>query len=256
MHHWTGYAHLTLPGSVQARKVWGFSVPQEAMHYPFLMHCILAFSAYHLAHINVTSSQRYRILASSHQAESLAALNRALPDINSRNCHAMFACGALLSLNAFVDVDEANLTVLMDIFRLLRGMNSILESTQTLVHTGPFAAILRPIQDPPKPPPLLSSMMAELQASAANLKGHEDTDGVIAATQHLKEALQHGIETSTHPALHTTTYWPIKLDALFLEQLKGGDGLGVRKLLNTYLSIVEYAGTEWWFLSGWRNVAR
>ncbi|KAH7122645.1 hypothetical protein B0J11DRAFT_581339 [Dendryphion nanum] len=256
MHHWTGYAHLTIPGSSQARQVWGFSVPQEAMRYPFLMHCILAFSAYHLSHINPSCGQRYRLLASMHQAESLAAMNHVLPDINSRNCHAMFASAALLTLNAFVDTEEANVEGLIEIFRLLRGMNMVLESTQTLVHTGPFASILRPIEDPPKPPPLLSSLMAELQNTIAEFQGQEDLEGVASATQHLKDALQHGIDSSMHPALNTTTYWPIKLEQTFLEHLRCRDSPAVTKLLDQYLSVVEFAGTEWWFLSGWRNVAR
>jgi len=42
MHHFTAYAYLTMPGHEATKQVWGYSVPQEAFRFPFLMHSILA----------------------------------------------------------------------------------------------------------------------------------------------------------------------------------------------------------------------
>lgn len=248
MHHYTADAHLSMPGVDQARQAWGYSVPQEAFQHPFLMHCLLAFSAYHLAYLNPASRPHYRVLASTHQACGLAAINKVLPVVDESNCHALFAAASLITLNAFADSDIASVDALLDIFHLLKGMDAVLESTEPLVHNGPFAPILRVLSDPPNPPPGLLAYLADLQSAANTLHSNpEQTQAII----DLRDSLQHGLENSSHPALRAVMYWPIKLRPGFIDMLREGKG---KESMECYLKIMEYAATEWWFLASWRNV--
>ncbi|KAF2012824.1 hypothetical protein BU24DRAFT_259431 [Aaosphaeria arxii CBS 175.79] len=254
MHHYTAHAYLSLPGSPAAKETWGFCVPQEALQFPFLMHCILAFSAYHLAHIKPSSQRKYRYLASTHQAAVLGELNKVLLEVTARNCHAIFATASMITLNAFAEAENATMDNLMEVFHLLRGMDTVLSSTESLVHNGPFATILKSDADTPRPPPLLSAMIAELQVAAATV--HDDPHGSKAAMLQLKDALQHGIDTSRHAAFRATVYWPIKLNSAFIELLKSKENDSANEVLEYYLKVLELAGTDWWWLSGWRNFAR
>jgi uncharacterized membrane protein len=63
----------------------------------------------------------------THQAAAIAGLNHVLPDITSSNCHALFAATSLIMLNAIVESSSNTIEALLGIFRLIRGVNVILE---------------------------------------------------------------------------------------------------------------------------------
>ncbi|KAF2635201.1 hypothetical protein P280DRAFT_511309 [Massarina eburnea CBS 473.64] len=268
MHHFTAHAHTTIPGPATAQQIWGFSVPQEAFKYRFLMHAILAFAAEHLAHINPTRAQHYRILGSTHQAAAITGLNNEIStvDLTSENCHALFTGASLIIMNAFAEPEAYNLKALVSIFTLCRGMNTILMSSESTISKGPFAGLLRPLPNPPQPSPLLSSFLVDINAlaegshpsySVSRNNGH-DTSMMARndAAELLRESLQLGIETSQHPALRAAMLWPIRLDPEYLECLKARSDPAVASVFRQYCRILEYAGAEWWFLSGWRNISQ
>ncbi|KAF2178032.1 hypothetical protein K469DRAFT_601024, partial [Zopfia rhizophila CBS 207.26] len=253
MHHYTAHAWNTMPGVDQAKQTWGYGVPQEAFRHNFLMHCILAFSAYHLAYINPSARHKYRLLASTHQTAAITGINRVLPDINAANCHALWAAASLITLNAFADSSSNSLDALVEIFYLLRGMNTILNTSEPLIHTGPFAVILRQATDNPKPPPLVSSFLVELQSFAVGTS--ESSPAVSRAAVDLRDSLQFGIDHSGYPTMRAVMLWPVKLDAEFIEAIKVGQDAATGELLARYLQILGYAGAEWWFLAGWQNIS-
>ncbi|KAF2108442.1 hypothetical protein BDV96DRAFT_652695 [Lophiotrema nucula] len=254
MHHYTAHAYSTMPGMDQAKQTWGFVVPQEAFRYKFLMHCILAFSASHLAYIDLQSRPRHRLLASSHQSAAIADLNRVLPDVTPSNCHAVFAASSLITVNAFAESASNSATALVEIFQLLRGMNIILSGSEALIHGGPFGAILRQIPDQPKPlPPLLSSFIVELQSLVVDIGSSSPV--AYTAAQQLIDSLNYGIDNSTHPAMRAVMYWPIKLNQEYIDALPNAPDEQVRKVMQQYLRILDLAGSEFWFLSRWREVA-
>lgn len=258
MHHYTAHAYLTMPGVVHTRQIWGFSVPQEAFKFPFLMHSILAFSANHLAYLNPSRAAHFRLLSGTHQAAALTSLNSVLGDIQTTNCHAIFVSASLTVLNAFADASTFSLDILIEIFQLIRGMNYVLDKTTPIIEKGPFAAILRPTPDPPTQPPLLSSFLIELQASGYSSAGADvsPTEAArIRATDSLRESLQYAIEGSTHPALRAAMIWPIRLEAEFMEMLKDRSDPGIRDLFQRYCRLLEFAASDFWFLVGWRGIS-
>ncbi|KAF2680481.1 hypothetical protein K458DRAFT_489906 [Lentithecium fluviatile CBS 122367] len=259
MHHYTAHSYLTMPGVETARQTWGYAVPQEAFKYRFLMHSILAFAANHLAHIHPSRSHHFHLLGSTHQTASIKGLNEEISnhEMAAINAHALFAGASLISLNAFADTDGHNLNALIDIFALLRGLHTILGTTEPLIRKGPFADIVRqiPVPSEHKPPPLLSAFLVDIQALSTGLRPLYPDDRCNAA-ELLREALQNGIENSTYPALRAVMTWPMNIDTEYLELLRARTDQDVVGVFRQYCRIMEYAGTEWWFLSGWRNISQ
>lgn len=258
MHHFTAHAYLTLPGIEYTKQIWGYAVPQEAFKFPFLMHSILAFSANHLTYINPSKATHFRILSSTHQSAAVTGLNRALADLGLANCHAIFVSASLTVMSAFSDARIYNLDVLVETFQLLRGMDYVLDKTTPMIQKGPFAAIIRPTIDPPKPSPLLFTFLVEVQAACIPIT-EESTPreiAIIKATEVLRKNLQQCLETSPHPAMRAAMLWPISIDQDFLEMLKVRTDPDVRALFKQYCKLLEYAGTDFWWFIGWRGISQ
>lgn len=259
MHHYTAHAHLTMPGIDAAKQIWGFSVPQEGFKHQYLMHSILSFSANHLAYIDLSKASHYQVLASTHQSAALTGLNRALADLGPANCHALFASASLTIMNAFADARTYSIEVLIEIFQLLRGMSLILNSTAPWIENGPFAPIIRPstVAHLNKPSALLSSFLVEVQAASYPSPGEtaESQASRIKAAEQLRQALQYSIDTSGYPALRAAMTWPTTVEAEFMESLKKGTDPKVRDLMRLYCRLLEFASSEWWFISGWRGIS-
>lgn len=254
MHHYTAHAYLTIPGDDRAKQTWGFAVTQEAFRHKFLMHCILAFAASHLAHIDPQAQSRHRIQASTHQATGIAQINDVLGDITATNCHALFAATSLITLNAFAESTHNNVGGLLDIFQLIRGMNIILKDNEDTIRNGSF----RPIIFPPSPnqsrplPPLVSSCMLQLRALMKETEVCSPT--ACTAANHLLEALQFGIDKATPIAMRAVMFWPIKVEQEFLDAVEARQDDSMR-VMQQYLRIVNLTGTEFWFMSSWRNIS-
>jgi hypothetical protein len=254
MHHYTAHAYLTVPGNDQAKQTWGFLVTQEAFRHKFLMHCILAFSASHLAYIEPQSRSKYRIEASSHQSTAIAELNRVLPNITPSNCHALFAATSLITLTAFAESASNTVDALLEVFQLLRGMNLILKDNQDIIWNGPFSSIFRHAPDPARPlPPLLSSCMVQLRLLMEDIRLRSPV--AYAAAEHLLESLQSGIDTSAHIGMRAVMLWPIKVDQQFIDAIGVKRDEYVVKVMQQYLRIINLAAAEFWFMSSWRNIS-
>ncbi|KAF1948765.1 hypothetical protein CC80DRAFT_599436 [Byssothecium circinans] len=273
MHHFTAHAHTALPGPASSQQIWGYAVPQEAFKYRFLMHSILAFAAEHLAYMHPSRMQHYRILGSTHQAAAITGLNTEISSVQltSENCHALFASASLTIMTAFSDPEAYTLNALVDIFTLCRGMNIIVQSAEESIKKGPFGLLLRLLPNPPQPAPLLSSFLVDINAldegshpsysvnsNSSNKSNSPDSPApkLNDAAEQLRMSLQQGIETSNHPALRAVMLWPMSIDHEFLEALKTRTDPAVVSCFRQYVRILEYAGAEWWFLSGWRKVGQ
>ncbi|KAH7377672.1 hypothetical protein BKA66DRAFT_443219 [Pyrenochaeta sp. MPI-SDFR-AT-0127] len=258
MHHFTAHAYLTLPGIEYTKQIWGYAVPQEAFKFPFLMHSILAFSANHLTYINPSKANHFRILSSMHQSAAVTSLNKALADLGPVNCHAIFVSASLTVMSAFADARIFDLDVLVETFQLLRGMDYVLDKTTPMIKKGPFAAIIRPTVDPPKPCPLLYTFLVDIQGSCTAIT-EESTSreiAIINATEVLRQALQCSLETSPHPAMRAAMMWPIGISAEFIEMLKKRTDPDVRALFKQYCKLLELAGTDFWWFIGWRGISQ
>lgn len=257
MHHFTAHAYLTMPGVEQTKQIWGYAVPQEAFKFPFLMHSLLAFSANHLAHINPSRTSHFRLQSSTHQAAAVTSLNKALTNIGPDNCHALFVGASLTVVNAFADVRTYDLDILIEIFKLIRGMEYVLGKATPMIEKGPFATIVRPVGGPPRPSPLLSAFLVDVQGLAYP-RSSEPTPvelACIKAAEILRQGLQYSLESAPHPAMRAAMIWPISIDSDFIELLKQRTDPAVREVFKHYCRLLEYSGTDFWFFHRWRGVS-
>jgi hypothetical protein len=247
-----------MPGNEHVKQIWGLAVPQEAFKYPFLLHSILAYSSNHLAYINPSRATDFRMAASAHQSAALTGLKQAVANIGPLNCHAVFAAASMTVLNAFADARAYNLDVLIETFQLIRGMDYVLSNVTDMLKKGPFAAIVRPTEDAPKPPSLLSAFLVEIQALSRCTTPDSSPDDLLAAraAEVLRNALQYSMETSAHPALRTTMIWPINVELEFIETLRSRTHPRARAILKHYCQLLEYASTDFWFCTGWRGISQ
>ncbi|KAK7181165.1 hypothetical protein DPSP01_010621 [Paraphaeosphaeria sporulosa] len=254
MHHYTAHAYLTVPGNDQAKQTWGFMVTQEAFRHKFLMHCILAFSASHLAYIEPQSRSKHRIQASSHQSAAIAEINQVLLAITPLNCHALFAATSLITLTAFAESTSNTVGALLEVFQLLRGMNLILKDNQDIIWNGPFNSIFQHTPDPSRPlPPLLSSCMVQLRMIMEDTRLCSSI--AFTAAEQLVESLQSGIYSSAHIGMRAVMFWPIKVDQAFIDAAAAQEDEDVIRVMQQYLRIINLAGTEFWFMSSWRDIS-
>jgi hypothetical protein len=162
-------------------------------------------------------------------------------------------------MNAFADARTYSMEVLIEIFQLLRGMSFVLNTAVPWIENGPFAAIIRPSngKELNKPSALLSSFLIEIQAASypSPSESAESQASRIKAAEQLRQALQYSIDTSGHPALRAAMTWPTTLDADFLEMLKQGSDPKVLEIMKLYCRLLEYASSEWWFVTGWRGIS-
>ncbi|KAF2027181.1 hypothetical protein EK21DRAFT_115073 [Setomelanomma holmii] len=247
-----------MPGLESTRQIWGYSVPQEAFKFPFLMHSILAFSANHLAYLSPTKAAHYRLISGTHYTAAVTGLNGALADIAPSNCHAIFVTASMTVVNAFTDARAYDPDVLIETFQLLRGMDYVLQKTTPMIEKGPFAAIIRQATDAPKPSPLLSSLLVELQAPRGSPTSDSTPDQLSRskAVDVLRHGLQYAIETSPYPAFRASLIWPISIEADFIEQLKVRTDPEVRDLFKRYCQLLDFAASEFWFMTNWKGLWR
>lgn len=258
MHHFTSHAYQTLPGSDETKRIWGFAVPQEAFKYDYLLHSLLAFSSNHLAYINPSRATYFRMAAAAHQSAALKSLRQAIMDIGPMNCHAIFASATLAVMNAFAAAREYNPDVLVEIIRLVRGIDIVVMNLAHLLLSGPFASIIKPAMNLPKTPSLLYTFLLEIHAlrCSASANPSESSPAIVKAIELLRIALQCSIQVCPHPALRALMTWPITLDTDFVETLRNRHHPYIRALLKQYCQLLEYSSVEYWFLSEWKGISQ
>lgn len=250
MHHYMAYAIHTIPSDSSTHGVWAYEVPQLAFTFPFLLHGVLAFSAYHLAYLNRDSRQHhYTVLANAHQTEASHGLRSMLPQLGDDNCHALFGTACILALIAFVD--KHSLAALIDTSLMLRGMNAIIEQKSELLSLGPLASLFM-FSPPVDRPECLVALLEELKGPQF-ARVIASSQAASAAAWELRETVDFCLEHSPHPMLRVVCYWPIRVDNRFWKVTREGKDWACKQTLKWYMDILEHVAGDWWFLESWNK---
>ncbi|KAH7189866.1 hypothetical protein DER44DRAFT_120910 [Fusarium oxysporum] len=145
LHHyltWTDTPAMT--GSPQ-NNVIQVQVSLLGFTYPFLLDFIHGFSALHLAHLQPEKQRHYHAVADRFHSIGLRALASALHDIDTNNCHAIYAGSVFVCFNIFARGPLPGEYLLFSEtgpaiwFQLLKGVKSILgRAGSNIPYTGPF----------------------------------------------------------------------------------------------------------------------
>jgi hypothetical protein len=147
MHHFITSTFRTISMSSagdETDRIWQIEVPKQAFaHNVFLLHHILALSSYHLAYLQPERRQMYSLRASHHQSLGVRGMRIALGSITPDNCHALFISASVLFLCALAASSGAQPTVddLIDVFLLVKGIGSVLQSSDAVLRSGPFSSL-------------------------------------------------------------------------------------------------------------------
>lgn len=130
---------------------WHSDVPELAAKYPFLQHGIIACAALHLAFLNPSEGQRYRLVAAHHQDIALPEFRSEIKDANISNYLALLAFTQLLITHCFAadQHDEDLLLVqgqddlsLPDWLQVIRGSCGIFKPVSQYVASLPNIAAM------------------------------------------------------------------------------------------------------------------
>lgn len=258
MHHYSISAYLALPRGLELRHIWTVEVPALALAYEFLMHQILAMSAYHLAYLRPYNRAHYSIIASQHQNDAVRGLRAMLPQVNETNCHALFVTSSLLSITAFgtlsypgeatdshPDIDD-----FLDVCLLIRGMSHLLDSHLDFIEWGPLNKFLS-LGTHESITPLLMSITDRLKK--LRIPANEDVGAQTVCQAEVTTLIQwidHACISSEVPELRTSMTWPIGMTEGYLDLLRRRHPAALI-VLGYYCIILNSAGSRFWFLKGW-----
>lgn len=257
MNHYTSLTSSTLPGA--DRRTWQREVPTEAVAHPFLMHQVLAVSAFHLASLDPSQSQTHLSRAFQHQHHAICGIKAEVSDITPSNCHALFAASSLLFIGAFASSTQATtggtsqreVNSILDIFTLVRGVIAILSSSKEIIRHGIFGEFMQ-CNDPPARTGLLSLLLERLprirESLAANPMSHEAQALVEEAIVGLRESVERASTRS--PELTVAVVWPTTLSDGFLALLRVHHPAALVVVAH-YCAVLHVVGSEFWFIRGW-----
>ncbi len=150
MHYYTASTYLTISDSLEFQPIWQHTVPREALAHDFLMHGILALAALHIAHVRPDQKDRYVSSALRHNDTALVSFRVALQQVTKENCDALFGFSTILLVLtlAFAQThshlkEHDPIEDLIQVFTLLQGTRSVLDSAMRWIATGPLGPLVR-----------------------------------------------------------------------------------------------------------------
>ena len=264
MHHWCTVTCFTLPRGDELCRIWQVECVQLAfMDEPF-MHQILAISAFHMACLQPSHRQSYRMLASQHHGHALQGLRTKFThEVTPESSHSTFAAAALLVIGAFaafaVDGEyeedtSPGLKDMLDMFGLMRGMNMVLETWNHTLVRGRFADMFID-QESSRPMVFLEATCEKLRNLGESLDDDERRPVIGHEIITFIDCVKQSIPTRC-PEIRLAILWPIRAhpDFLLLLQQKNEEALTI---LAYYCAIVHEAQSYAWYCRRWGpNIAR
>lgn len=278
IHHYTAKGYLAISASESTRDTLQYAVPRIAFSHDYLLHQILSFSALHLAYLHPETGTEYSHLASQHQNESIKGMRSALmQDATSQSCHPLYLSSILLSFNAFgrlaryrddskcdttcESIPGANspcLDDLLDIFRSIHGISTILSSSDLDLRSGPLKPLFEMPCDPSISAPHLQSVAQEMSSMLGRLPVpptpfDENRRIIFGAGTSLIESLvavTRTLHSETPSEMRAVFFWPIRVSARFVDLARQQDPSAM-VIIAHYCVLLHLAEASCWFLRGW-----
>lgn len=131
------------------RTVWQTTVCEVGFSHEFVLRGILAIAALHLAHLRPSRKEFYIVRGIMHHQLGLRIATSLLPTMNEENCTPLCVFSALAVMFAMAsprtpeDFLLVNDKGLADWMVLMRGMNSIIDSSQLTLLSGPLGLMFQ-----------------------------------------------------------------------------------------------------------------
>ena len=272
MNHYTAVASRTITESEGPLRALQYDTPREGLSYPFLLEQILVFASFHLAYLHPKHRRKYQLLASQHQDSALKGIMAGLAStLTPLNCHALYASSLLLAISAFAtypnfDVDFfpfEPLDSLVDIFALIGGMSTVLNSSRSDLGTGPLKDLIGRRPGPPAAEDYLHTIVDELSKMRhwIERRSPDLNEEIVSLVSEAAISLADSISfiQSKHssdaaPGLRIIFLWPIRLPYRYLGLVRQREPMSLA-ILAHYCVILRSTEANYWFLEGWGKAA-
>lgn len=249
------------------RFTWRVEAPKVAFTHTFLMHEILAFSAFHKASQLSDKRQEYYTLGIHHQDLAIKGIRPKLQDIVSGETPAIIATSTLLTLGVFASTGfEASFSEassqpsaidgILNIFSLMQGMGNVLALAHVHVVDSFLAPMFRdPLESTPSQP-LLQELIHHMPSVISFIESKEDLTGeertsLLGVINHFEPVLRLASPARVdNRELRFLFFWPLHLDGTFLTSIRQRQS-GALVILMYYATMLFAAEPRYWFMDGW-----
>jgi Fungal specific transcription factor domain len=151
MNHYTRATCLSFSNVKSIQIIWQSLVPEIAADHKFLMHGLLALSAFHLCHLRPSERSKFVALANHHQGLALSHFRPVLPSITEDNCKPAVCMAIVLSVIGISALsrprdshsDTSGLLTssfhdILGVFSLTRGVAGVLVPAQVWLQHSPI----------------------------------------------------------------------------------------------------------------------
>jgi hypothetical protein len=149
LHHYTTSTYHTLRSDPVQRTVWQITVCQVGFSHEFVLRGILAIAALHQARLRPSRKEFYITRGTMHHQIGLRMATSLLLSLNEENCTplcvfsglaVMFAMASPRTAEDFLLVNDKGLA---DWMVLMRGMNSIIDPSESPLFAGPLGLMFQ-----------------------------------------------------------------------------------------------------------------
>lgn len=263
LHHWHTATAMSLTENEALSEVLRTQVPKEGLSHPFVMYGILGLSALHLSRqYSGSCRQTYTDIAMRHYSQALSLFVPLLSDVTPQNCQSLFACSFLISNFSFAsqglktEPSSMHMGEVMEIFKLVRGIASIVERARPWIERGDMR-------------PLLKFATCERRASCSRhvYEVHSRLESLIAQqagdhhSSHPPSSRRAVLDRSNRHLLDlcdsfnstnneaTFLAWPAIIDPGYLDLMQQLEPLSLVTLAH-YGAVLHILTSAWW-MEGW-----
>lgn len=267
MHHWTTGTSCTIPVSPQLYRVFQEDIPRLALRFPYLLHQLLALSAFHIAHMRPDSGGEYTARASQHQSLAISGIREALSgEMTQDNSTAIYMTSAILMASTFASHPKNDrllgpscpLTGLLEIIPLVRGMSVIQKLANRQICGHPLQQFFVPASPSAEGDGNMSQLVKvqledlklQLMASA---HVDEDTKLILySGIESFLESMLYGVagRIVATTELRVVFHWPLSMTSDFLGLLHARHPAALA-VFSYYCVVLRDSEASCWFLRGW-----
>ncbi|KAL9071610.1 MAG: hypothetical protein Q9157_005399 [Trypethelium eluteriae] len=277
LSHWILIASRGFGDQAEDMMAWQKDLTEIACRFPFLMHGILAVSAFSMARlVPVAEGHHYLLAAAHHQSQTFPSYRQIISDVqrnmSEENCHAVIAAAHLIAVHSACSVGcpglsdtigqgQSSLNEVCEWLSLLRGARRIMLYRSDWTTTGPLSFHLG------RPAPAIDLSCSPEDDHLAALGGlfanWDDSPGRHSpsdrdAYQMTLTLLRESYATSTYPQQHeqeraglkmALLVWVEKFPQRFFELLSEPRPEALI-LLAHYCVLLQRRAARHWFLEG------
>ncbi|KAJ5864590.1 uncharacterized protein N7529_006506 [Penicillium soppii] len=285
LHNFTTKTSQTLSGTSEVRACLSTGFIELAMQHghEYLLHCILALSAFHIVNQqeNRESSQPpqvedhpkevYLQAAYKHHESALKGYRHSLSTVSPASCHGIFGCAILLFITTFARPPDSALQLgqpqnstnvgvwlsfhLSEWVILIKGLPSIVAYNEfrTALYNGPLATLMNAqsyrsadVQTSPQ----REAVSCHLHHLSEGIRVHSSNDTNIQVCLPAIETLRQVVTELNHSNDHALAFlWPIRVTPEYLTLLEAK--VPEALVVFAYYCAILYITSSTWWTKGW-----